>query len=98
MTLVNELVKELRKHGIIVEQSEGDADVMIAEMALRLAEKGKSVVVIADDTDIFCILLHHWQSSMGDIYFQSNMARGNYFGNTFLHFMSSIMQIFGSHV
>lgn len=68
---INELAKELREHQIVVQQSDGDADVLIAEMALRLAKEGESVVVVADDTDVFCILLHHWNSTMGDIFFRS---------------------------
>lgn len=52
---INELTKELKEHQIIVQQSDGDADVLIAVMALRLAKEGESVVVVADDTDVFCI-------------------------------------------
>ena len=67
---------ELKSHGIIVEQSSGDADVLIAQMALRLAKDGKCVVVSSDDTDVFCILLYHWKPDMGDIFFRSEDRRG----------------------
>ena len=48
----------------------GDADSTICHTALDLATTGeKEVVLIADDTDIFVMLIYHWKSEMKNIIF-----------------------------
>ncbi len=43
----------------IVHQSPGDADTIIVACALQYATQGIEVTVIADDTDILILLMHH---------------------------------------
>ena len=48
-----------------------DADTMVAAAAIELAALGKQVTVIADDTDILFLLIHHFKEEMSDICFSS---------------------------
>ena len=52
----------LRLDGHAVIQSESDADTQIVSAAIALASNGKNTTVIADDTDIFVLLLFHWNA------------------------------------
>jgi hypothetical protein len=36
-----------------------------------MAMEGKTVNVVADDTDVLILLMHHWTESMADVYFLS---------------------------
>jgi len=48
----------------------GDADSTIVKTALTYAEAKSSIVtVVADDTDIAVMLVHHWNNNMSDLYF-----------------------------
>ena len=54
-----------------VMQSPADADLLIAQTAIGLAEL-HSVVVVAEDTDVFVLLLHYLNvDKHHDIYFQN---------------------------
>ena len=54
----------------------GDADSTICHTALDLATTGeKKFVLIADDTDIFVMLIYHWKSKMKNI-FQQKILKG----------------------
>ena len=55
----------------IVYNSTGDADTLIASCVLQIALEGQEVNVIADDTDVLILLIHHWRESMADVYFLS---------------------------
>ena len=68
--LITFLSHHLKGQGFTVINSPGDADTTIVQNALRYA-KGNfgSVTVVADDTDIAVILVHHWEDAMQDIYF-----------------------------
>ena len=67
-----ELIRILRDRfalsGITTEQSVGDADVLVVEKALSLAST-ECITVVADDTDIFVLLMYHWNSTLNEIYF-----------------------------
>ena len=65
------LTKNLRKEGHTVVNCEEDADTKVASAAIDLAAVGRSVTVIADDTDIIFLLTYHFQENMADIYFKS---------------------------
>jgi len=65
------LSRYLKSDGQIVHNSTGDADTMIAASALEIATEGKEVNVVADDTDVLILLMHHWRDGMEDIYFLS---------------------------
>ena len=57
-----------------VVQSSADADLLIAQTAIGLAEL-HSVVVVAEDTDVIVLLLHYLNVDKDhDIYFQTKKA------------------------
>ena len=70
MQLIQFLKRTFENVGINVKLSIGDADVMICQAALELAEEGKSVVVSGQDTDLLIVLLHHWRVGM-KLYFRT---------------------------
>lgn len=76
--LISLLKDSLRSDGISVHQAENDADALIVSVALECAKMNVSspVAVLAEDTDIFVLLLHHRKSSMRTIYFCSEAKRG----------------------
>ena len=58
-----------------VHQSAGDADTMIVACALQYAIQGTKVTVVADDTDVFVLLVYHWKKEMADISFSSEINK-----------------------
>ena len=46
-------------------------ETLIVKTTIQEAADKPSVVVHADDVDIFCMLLHHYDESMGDVCFQT---------------------------
>ena len=71
------LTGSLTSAGIHVVQAAGDADTEIVSVAVQLASNaGRSVAVVAQDTDILALLLFHRQSSMGEVFFCSDMGHG----------------------
>ena len=68
---------DLLKHhlswdGHNIKQSEYDADTLIVKSSLDLAHSGYVTTVVADDTDILVLLLHHYRSTnMADIFLLS---------------------------
>ena len=72
--MITLIVMELRKVGCHVVQAEADADLVIVQTALNLAQAtAKSVTVIAEDTDILVLLLCHTTGE--EIYFRSDIRR-----------------------
>ena len=65
------LSEHLRKSGHSVINCDDDADTIIAETAIKLANF-EPVTVIADDADVLFMLIHHFEDSMSDVYFKSN--------------------------
>lgn len=69
------LANHLQIQGHNAKISNGDADTLIVSTALELARNGQSVVVVAEDTDIFIMLLYHWESDMADIHLRKEGRR-----------------------
>lgn len=66
------LSRYLESDAQTVHNSTGDADTMIVACALQMAMEGnKEVYVVADDTDVLILLMHHWTEAMADVYFLS---------------------------
>ena len=66
-----QLIKMLAKHlekNHSVQISEGDADILLVKEAMNFARNAQSVTVVADDTDIFVLLVHHWKQGMASVY------------------------------
>ena len=42
----------------------------VSKWAISKAMEGNTVTVVADDTDILLLLIYHWTSNMGNIYFR----------------------------
>ena len=63
------LSEHLQNSGYRVLESDGDADVLIVQTAIKFASEGQEVSVIAEDTDIFVLLLHHFQENMAEVIF-----------------------------
>src|SRR6218665_316434 len=62
------LMKEFKNSGFCVMQAPSDADTLIVRVALDIATSGQYVTVVADDTDVLVLLVHHWKPSMAEIY------------------------------
>ena len=66
----------LSRDGHNVKQSENDADTLIVKSALDSAHSGHVTTVVADDTDLLVLLLHHFQSTaMADIFLLSEASK-----------------------
>ena len=75
--MIKMLSQYLKDDGNEVINCSGDADSTICHTALDLATTGeKEVVLIADDTDIFVMLIYHWKYEMKNIFFQQKMLKG----------------------
>lgn len=71
---INMLGSRLEAVGCEVHHAKGDADVLVVEAAVACAEKNYTVV-IADDTDILILLIHHAGHAKYNIWFQPNVKR-----------------------
>jgi len=68
--LIKLLMSGIKANEISTVQSSGDADVDIASTALKFASSQElAVAVVADDTDILVLLVHHFHPSMADMFF-----------------------------
>jgi hypothetical protein len=68
------LISHLNESGWTTYQGIADADVDIVRVALQLAVS-VSVAVVAQDTDIFALLIHHRVAEMKDVFFYSSGRR-----------------------
>ena len=75
--LIELLSLNLKEAGFSIVNCTGDADSTIVETALADAQKNLgSVTVVADDTDIAVMLVHHWHKNMVEVYYlQERRAR-----------------------
>ena len=48
---------------------------MIVQCALQYVSEGSDVNVVADDTDILVLLIHHWKQNMAGMYFLSEAGK-----------------------
>ena len=70
------LSQSLKDDGNEVTNCSSNADFSVCHTALDLATTGeKEVVLIADDTYIFFMLIYHWKSEMKNIFSQQKMLR-----------------------
>ena len=69
------LASHLQSRNHAVEVSEGDADIIIVKKAITLARNSQCVTVIAEDTDIYVLLIHHWAAGMAPIYMQREFVK-----------------------
>ena len=70
VNFINFLSQHLIQSGYSTINCQGDADSTIVKTALDIANTGwRHVTVVAYDTDIAVMLVHHWQSNMFDVYF-----------------------------
>ena len=70
ISLIKFLSFHLQEEGISIINCPRDANSTIVETALEIALKNLgSVSVVADDTDIVVMLVHHWQENMSEVYF-----------------------------
>ena len=69
------LVQHLQDNAIAAFQAKDDADTVIVRTALDIASKVEPVTVVADDTDILVLLVHHFKPDMGDMYMLSEITR-----------------------
>lgn len=65
--LIYLLAEEMQKEGIAVEHADEDADFTICKMACSSSTE-KPTAVIADDTDVFQLLIHHANAEDFDLY------------------------------
>ena len=70
--LIKLLSSAFEKQGFLTDQSDGDADVLIVERGLSYAKAGRNVVITADDTDIFILMMYHWKVGMGEMFFSTD--------------------------
>lgn len=72
------LASRLENDGNFIQICQGDADAAIVATSLVQAENSnRSIMTIADDTDIAMMLLYHWKSSHGEvILFQEKSNKG----------------------
>jgi len=66
--LVAAVMNHLTRAGISASQATRDADTLIVSCALQKASSGVAVTVVANDTDVFIMLLYHFSNSMSDVY------------------------------
>ena len=57
-------------------QSVNDADADIVKAALEFASMEHHTTLVADDTDILVLLVHHLQPNMSDILMLSEAKKG----------------------
>jgi len=68
------LGNRLSASGLPVQYAAGDADTLIVSCALQTARQQRPVTVVAEDTDVLLLLVHHFDASMADI-FMLSLAR-----------------------
>ncbi|KAG1705779.1 4-hydroxy-2-oxoglutarate aldolase, mitochondrial [Nymphon striatum] len=76
--LIDMLSTYLIKSGNKVIKCDEDADTEIVRCALYVAETGRKVNVVADDTDVALLLLYHWSESMEEITFTSERSKATF--------------------
>jgi hypothetical protein len=70
------LAERLEDDGHSIIQAPGDADTYIAKAAVDLATNNIVATVVADDTDVLVLLVHHFKHNMADIYMLSTCKSG----------------------
>ena len=69
---INMLGKYLAENGCTVFNADGDADLMIAQTAVKLSEETETVA-IGEDTDLLVLLIYHSKDNCKTIYIKSDV-------------------------
>lgn len=72
---VDLLTGHLLSRSYKVVQAHDDADTLIVSTALEFARSGRSVTVVANDTDVLVLLIFHFDHLMADIFIQSETGK-----------------------
>ena len=72
---IKELANYLKTKGFDVSHAKGDADLLIVQTAI-FSSKTQETVLIGEDTDLLCLLLHYSSEIVHPIYFKSEAKRG----------------------
>jgi hypothetical protein len=77
-SLIKLLMEHFERSGIHVYQAVNDADVLIVSVALKCLTfyENAPVAVLAEDTDILTLLLHHVKPKSNDVFFVSPPRKG----------------------
>ena len=67
VAFIRELALYLGTAGHAITCCNADGDTTVVKTALNLARNDQSVRVVANDTDILVMLIHHWDNTMADI-------------------------------
>ena len=73
--LIISLERCLNEAGVSTKCCVADADTTIVSSALGYAREGASVRIVANDTDILIVLIHHWDETMADIFLRRPSAK-----------------------
>ena len=69
--LISFLRDNLGKYRFNIFEALADADTLLAKVAVQEVSNGSDVVVHADDVDILCLLKHHYEDVLGEVFFQT---------------------------
>ena len=75
-SFIEVLATKLRGSSMSVHMCPADADTTIVKEAVQLSKKAP-VTVYADDTDILCLLVHHFPTAENPIYLANMKRKGN---------------------
>ena len=50
---------------------------LIVSAALDFSQHNQSVMVVAEDTDILIVLIHHWKTNMADIFIRQESKKSS---------------------
>ena len=75
--LIKLMCTRLEAAGFATVQCHGDADTLIVKTGLEFAERGRTVVTMAADTDILVLLMSHWRKGMGEMIFGTEIKVKN---------------------
>lgn len=73
-SFVDVLICKLKIAGHRIQQALHDADTLIVKTSLEIAHHNP-VIVVANDTDVLVLLVHHFKYDMSDIYLRSDNSQ-----------------------
>ena len=75
---INLLGNHLERHGCHIENARADADLLIVQCAIAVAEAAttKPTILVADDTDVLILLCYHSKPTTPSIYFRPEPRKG----------------------
>jgi hypothetical protein len=72
---IKELARYLTTKGFETTRAEGDADLLIVKTAI-LSSKTSKTILIGEDTDLLCLMLHYSREIIFPLFFKSEPTRG----------------------